>query len=324
MINKTITGSNLKKFPLISQCYEYYWHFKMRMRDRGLKNIVVSGLDSNIAEYEHVFLKTSGRSLAEASIVEVGFGARPLRMFWLRSHGYNVHGVDLDFPILKGSLAEFRSIFLKNGVHRLLKSIVRYFIFDKTLFRHLDEILRVRGRGGLLIEADRFVVKAAEDVDFRAICPGGIDFIFSEDVFEHISKNKLEELLKNLSTALAPDGCALFRPHIFSSIGGGHLPEWYPHLTRQRSPDSISCRSEPWEHLRKRRFKANTYLNELRIKEYRKIISEHFEILSEENSEPDLGSKFLSRQIMTELADYAKEELLLNNVRFICAKRKGL
>jgi|tagenome__1003787_1003787.scaffolds.fasta_scaffold20987784_5 hypothetical protein len=49
---------------------------------------------------------------------------------------------------------------------------------------------------------------------------------------------------------------------------GGHLIEWSRRALRQPPP---ARDSEPWEHPRQRRFKPNTYLNELTGAEYREL-----------------------------------------------------
>ncbi len=295
----------------------------MRWQGRGNVDQLVSDLDGSITEYESVFREITGKELSSARILEIGYGARPLRMFWLRSLGYNVMGVDLDRPVLFGGVNEFFDMWKKNGGQRFLKSIVRHFVFDRSEWRGLDKVLKGRGLDGLVIEADRFVVKDASLLDFRALYPEGADFIYSEDVFEHVPGPALEMLLANLAKALGANGCAVFRPHIFTSITGGHLPEWYPHITRVRSSDRLDCRSEPWEHLRKRRFKANTYLNEFRIIDYRRVIERHFKIVSEVNYDQELGRRFLNPTVMADVQGIGEEELLLNNVRFLCIPLSG-
>ncbi len=295
-------------------------HFSMRWRGRGVVNDLVKNLDGSVAEYSEIYAQHSGNDLSKARILEIGFGARPLRLFWLTSLGFNVTGIDLDRPVLRGSFSEFRDMLRKNGAQRVLKSAVRHFLFDRSEWKALDAVLKGRGLGGLKIEEQRFIIGDASSVDFRDLAPAGFDFVYSEDVFEHVPKDALENLIKNLSRALAPGGCALFSPHVYSSISGGHLTEWYPHIALARSAGDTSCRSEPWEHLRKCRFKANTYLNKLRLADYREMLGRHFEIVSEIHTNTGVGVKFLTDEIRAELSDYTEEELLVDNVRFVCRR----
>ena len=321
--NTSRSNSTSKGVSIFGKIYEWGRHFGMRWRGRGSADRVASSLDQSVSEYDAIYTETTGRNLREGRLLEIGYGARPLRMFWLTSLGYDVQGVDLDRPVLMGSFREFFEMLRKNGVQRVLKSIIRHFVFDRSEWRALDRQLKIRREKGLMIEQERFTVADAATLNFAAMYPSGVDFIYSEDVFEHVPGEALARLLENLARVLAPEGCAVFRPHVFSSIGGGHLPEWYPHLTRTRPTNDPDCRSEPWEHLRKRRFKANTYLNELKIEDYRRMIGRYFEIVSETNEEPELGSRFLTAEISSELPNYTKDELLLNNVRFVCRARRG-
>ena len=91
----------------------------------------------------------------------------------------------------------------------------------------------------------------------------------------------------------------MITPNIFTGITGGHLPEWY-----WDSEDNISPRrSEPWEHLRKKRFQANTWLNRLSRRDYRELFSRHFEILEEKRPGANLGRHRLTPDIKAELAN---------------------
>ena len=93
--------------------------------------------------------------------------------------------------------------------------------------------------------------------------------------------------------------------------------EWYPHTFGRPTPR----RSEPWEHLRQRRFVADCLLNELRVHEYRALFERHFEVLEVHNLRPGLGRQFLSPALRAELADYAEEELLCEKWQFLLRAR---
>lgn len=321
-ITTSRSNSTNQGVSTLGKIYEWGRHFGMRWRGRGNAREIVESLDQSVDEYESIYTETTGRKLRDGKILDVGFGARPLRMFWLTSLGYDVRGVDLDRPVLLGSPSEFWDMMHKNGAQRVLKSVIRHFMFDRSEWSALDFEMKARGREGLKIEPARFVVADGSAVDFSKMYPHGVDFIYSEDVFEHVPSDALERLLENLARVLSPSGCAVFRPHVFSSICGGHLPEWYAHETRMRNVGDMRCRSEPWEHLRRRRFKANTYLNELRLSDYRRVISQYFQIVSEVIAEPDFGRRFMTPDVRSELVDYNDEELFLNTVRFVCILRR--
>ena len=76
-------------------------------------------------------------------------------------------------------------------------------------------------------------------------------------------------------------------------------------------------KTAPWEHLRKNRHPANTYLNKLSRTDYRELFSRHFRILDEKTMKPDYGRQYLSDDIRNELTSYSDDELFSNSVRFV-------
>ncbi len=89
------------------------------------------------------------------------------------------------------------------------------------------------------------------------------------------------------------------------------------HPDKRPDVDRRLRRSEPWEHLRRKRFRANVYLNELMRADYRRLFSQHFEIVEERVTKPDLGREYLSPEVAEELKRYSDEELFSNGVLFV-------
>jgi hypothetical protein len=165
---------------------------------------------------------------------------------------------------------------------------------------------------------ERLLVADAASAGFWAKA-GYFDFIYSEDVFEHISREGLSALVGWMANALRPKGLALIRPMVFTGICGGHHLEWYPHTHGLQ----MSRRTEPWEHLRKNRFPANTFLNRLTRKDYVDIFETHFRILENEAMKPNLGEQFMTSQIRAELSEYGDDELFSNSVRFVLEPKQS-
>lgn len=274
------------------------------MRLRGLKSSE-SGMFAilrEIDDYSKTYYEKTGQNLFHARILEIGYGARPNRLLAMISLGYNARGIDLDKPIIKFGFREFLESFEKNGFKRALKSFVRCLIFDGSERRALDRVLKKRGVR-LLYDEARFLVGDASTFEFQV---SSIDFIYSEDVFEHIPPASVSALSKNLSHALSITGLALISPSIYSGIGGGHLVEWYPHTL-----DSDKQRTtEPWEHLRKRRLVADCYLNELRVCDFEKIFREYFVVKEIVSRDAELGINYLTSEIRNELSEFSEAELL--------------
>ncbi len=263
--------------------------------------------------YRETYERYTERSFAEASMLEIGFGARPARLIALMSMGVDVRGIDLDVPMLSFSPGTLFRILKRNGIERALKTGFRSAVFDRRSREKLRAALRQRGYT-LCIDRTRFLVGDAATYEFG---PKPIDFVFSSDVFEHIPVEGLESLLKRLATQISPRGLALITPNIFTGISGGHLPEWYGYVVAKDIPRE----SEPWEHLRKRRYTANSYLNGLSRSDYRELFSRFFEILEEKVINPDLGRRFLTPEVQSELKSYSDDELFSNRVQFTLSPR---
>lgn len=282
----------------------------LRDKERDLEKLLVE-LDDHRVVYEAL----SGWLMRDASIFEIGYGARPMRLLALTSLGLNARGIDLDAPMLRGSPAELLRVLSANGWQRFLKSAVRAWFFDAHERRALDRVLQRRG-ARLRVEPERFLVG---DIATARLAPASIDLFYSEDVFEHIPREALDGVCASMARALTPDGVALISPAVFTGIGGGHLVEWYPH-TLQRD---IDRRSEPWEHLRQRRFQADCFLNEMRLDDYRRLFERHFRVEAVHNLHAGHGRAFLSEDVREELDDYSEEELLGDKWRFVLRRKAG-
>jgi hypothetical protein len=229
--------------------------------------------------------------------------------------GIDASGVDVEGPVLDGSLREFAQIYRANGFERLVKSLIRHALFDTRERSSFENELQPH-RSAAAVDRSRLLLSDASQLDL----PSGVfDLIISEDVFEHIKRDALELLVPKMANWLNSTGLALIRPNIFTGITGGHLLEWshvsFLHPPRRR-------KSEPWEHLRRRRFSPNTTLNRMSRSEYRTLFSTHFEILEEIVKLPDLGREYLTAEVANELRAYDDEELFSNQVLFVLRPRR--
>jgi ubiquinone/menaquinone biosynthesis C-methylase UbiE len=270
----------------------------------------INRIFSDFEEYNHLLSQYSNTQLQSAKVLEVGFGARPIRLISLTSMGIDVRGVDIEKPVLKGSPQEFLEILKKNGAERFIKSLFRFALFDSLERYHLSQSLRQKNHQ-MTIQADRFLVSDAAQLD---IPPASLDLIYSEDVFEHIPPDSLKALIPKMATWLKPEGLALIRPSIFTGITGGHLAEWFPQALDN---PSMQRKSEPWEHLRKKRYLENTYLNQFSRADFRHLLSQSFEILEERVKDPEMGKSFFSEEVAADLTNYPEEELFSNLVMFV-------
>ena len=304
------------RLPIWHKIYQFYLLLCAQFRRvKGAE--YAESLFMDIDEYRQLFLKYTGSPLEAAKIFEIGYGARPYRLIALISLGYEASGIDLDAPILRFRLNEFFNIYRRNGIERAVKSAARYILFDGADRRRLTAELSKRGRG-LQIAESRFLVGDTADVELEE---NSLDLVLSEDVFEHIPVESLQVLTKKMAKAVKPGGVCLIRPNIFTGITGSHLVEWYPQNLHN---PGIRKKSEPWEHLRKKRYAADTYLNEMKRSDYRAMFLEDFDILEERVKLPMLGHEYLTPQIREELKDFDDAELFSNQVMFVLRKKKAV
>ncbi len=265
---------------------KYLWGLTVLYLRRYREGYDFSWLHEALDEYRLFLGKYGAKTLESSRVVEIGFGARPLRLTAMNSLGIDATGVDLDRPIILGTLAECVDAWRKNNAERALKSIIRFWLNDwrerRAMFRSFGD--RIRSRR---IPVDKMVVSNASDPNFWKSLGGNVDLIVSEDVFEHIPVADLELVVAEMRASLVPGGLALIRPMIYSGISGGHQLEWYAHTITK----DIQRDTDPWEHLRRDRYPANTYLNKMLRRDYRALLEKHFEILEEREKQTELGKK---------------------------------
>lgn len=272
----------------------------------------------NLEEYREVLARYGAgdcQTLERNRILEIGFGARPWRLLTMLSLGIDATGIDLDAPTLGASPTRLLEVLKRNGFERFAKSFVRGAIFDRRDLRKLDQELRTKGLK-LDYDAARLVVGNAADP--KSFQEHSFDFVFSEDVFEHIPEEQLRQVSRNIRKWLRPGGIALIRPHIYTGIAGGHDPDFYPHkVVAGESP-----RSKAWAHLWDKEFAVDTYLNRLRYQDYHSIFEAEFEILDVDYTSRMCGRDYLSPALKERIGSgYQEEELLMNQARFILKAR---
>lgn len=269
-----------------------------------------SFLEEQYSEYESIFGHYTGRTLAGHAAMEIGVGQRPYRLLNLYAHGVNVRGLDLDVVVLEPSAQRFMKCFYKNGLERGLKTTARSLIIDS--FENQSLLRKLRDwQPDMVLPDDRISLGDAANAKS---CPNQkFDFIYSEDVFEHIPQAKLPSVCENVQRHLAKDGIVIVRPMVFTGIQGGHHVDWY-------DATSDKLRKCPaWDHLREQKYLVNTYLNEMTLADYRVLFSRHFRVLEEKTMEPERGRKFLTNEVRKEFDRYSEEELLSNHVLFVLA-----
>jgi hypothetical protein len=305
------------------------------MRWQGRDSFENSSNFNRISEYEGLAAK-HGIELRHSQILEIGFGQRPYLGITLFALGYHYTGIDLDLLIYPPTLAKIWKLYRVNGLLRLVKSLVRFFVFDRPEYSKLFAQLGLSPRS--IVKSNIFKQGNAATVDIsQYVHPSafGADSIVplvvvSESVFEHIPKSDLLCIMRNLKAHAEESGrdlLVLTRPTIYTGICGSHLTEWFHHNVNSGKPK----RSQAWEHLRKNRYKSDTYLNRLARADFRELFEiSGYTIVNEAVQHEGLGREFLDDPLIREeLSDWSDDELLSNEVMFelvpsSCLRRNSL
>ncbi len=308
------SASSAQPIPLRLKLAEAARQFRALWRSRSpFAARAWPGLDRDLAEYRALARRHAGIALEDAAILEIGCGQRPYRLCHLLAHGLDARGIDMDRVVFRLGLRELRRSLRTNGAERTLKTALRYVLFDIAENRRFRRALSaIQGRP---FDWPRGRIATGDAAQADAWPDRALDFIYSEDVFEHVPAAALPALCRCIAAHLSPQGIAVIRPMVFTGIMGGHNVEYYDldPKTRRTCP--------PWDHLRGHRFPANTCLNRLSLAEYRALFAAHFEILDERVRAPDLGRAFMTPALRTELGNWSDEELFSNHVRFVLRRK---
>lgn len=309
------SSSSGQSLPLIRKIDEWRRQLSILLaKRRSSFSDLASFLKNQFSEYNEIAVKFGAEDLQRMTVFEIGCGQRPYRIANLLAHGVNVRGVDMDAVVVKLSAKLAYDCLRTNGFERAAKTIVRYFLIDRLENQHLRDLLQIPDAGFFYELKSRIVQGSAADEESWP--NEKMDFIYSEDVFEHITPAELSRVCELIAYHLSENGFALIRPMIFTGIQGGHNVEWY------NTSQDVARSCPPWDHLRNNEFPANTYLNKMWLSDYRKVFSNHLEIIEETIECPEAGRWALTPDIQIDLSQFPMEELFLNRVRFILRRKR--
>jgi hypothetical protein len=315
MTRQPETRSSSPGVPLGRKFDEWAQQLRLLIKSRSpFSRTDFSWISRVIAEYDGYTRTYAGKPITACRALEIGFGQRPYRLFAMHAVGADVIGCDLDQPVL--GARELMACLRVNGIERGVKSAVRYLLFDLVENRRLRCFLAGLSGRPFLPPVDRLIVADAADPAFWRIHPGAYDFIYSEDVFEHIPKDDLRVVTARIAENLSLQGVALIRPMVWTGIKGGHHVEYYGY--RGGLPPA---KVPPWDHLRDGQFTVNTYLNRLTRRDYRDVFAEFLEIVEEREVDPGLGRELLTPEVREELSRYDDYELLSNKIAFVLRRK---
>ncbi len=286
-MKQTYLKSAVSPLKSMRELYALYVFSSRNLERRA--NDIASSTRTSVAMLEEF----SQRKIQGTKVLEIGPGqTKPFLYALGRTNEYIA--IDLEIPPARSSLAEFVRIFKENGVLRFVKSLGRHVLgIDAALERALSKEFGGTPRG-------RFVQGDASAPVFE---PESFDHVVSTSVFEHLPDPAA--VMRQVSRILKPGGTVLTVTHLYTSLTGAHDPRVF--VDFEALP--------PWAHLNpreKHKVNSNSYLNKLRIADYREIFAANWPGCSHELTG---GHTVLKRRLLDQLpasvkSAYTEEELL--------------
>lgn len=242
----------------------------------------------------------------EISVLDIGCGQTAAQTLLFTADGASAIGVDVEVPTYRMGLGTIAKVVRTNGTERAVKSLVRHFLFDRKFFQELSL------RSGHRLPFGRLDARLMDATEL-SFPDDSFDFVFSAWTFEHIAD--VSAAVGHVNRVLKPSGIAWVNAHLFPSLSGGHNLEWH-------HPDERASRKvPPWDHLRDNRYPVNTYLNKMRLDDYRRVFAESIDVIDESLTVE--GASLLTLAIEEELGrkGYTREDLTTATVRFLCQKK---
>jgi len=240
--------------------------------------------------------------LKEKLILDIGCGRRYPYTLLLHSLGNTVVGIDTDYIAYNDSLLKRHWKELKqNGFESFGRALLYELLKQKsTYYKTLQKLC------DFPLNYERLIFKRmnAENMAFSAKT---FDLAVSILCFEHIAN--VPKAISEVHRVLKKGGFAYIMIHLFASRSGAH------HVGKQLD------RVPPWDHLRQKRYTVPVYLNKLRKDEWLRLFSKRFEIIEVLRKVDKEGKNLLTSEILAELLDYSRDELLTSTITIVAQKR---
>jgi len=255
---------------------------------------------------------STGKSVSGVRVLEVGCGQRAVLPLLFAANGAEASAVDVEIPTYQLGFLRFFEVLRRNGLHRAIKGLLRHTLFDRRFFSTLALQCGVN--------LDPFPALDVEVMDAAgAGLPGErFDMVFSFHVLEHVVD--VEPAVRNMNSALKSDGIGFVVIHLFPSLSGGHCMDWQYALDPTCPQWGIPADVPPWDHLRDNSYPADSYLNRLRLTDYRRFFHKETEVVAEERTSEGVDLLSLApRELLTE---YSREDLTTAFVSFTFRKKQ--
>jgi len=218
--------------------------------------------------------RSTGKLVREAAVLEVGCGQRAVIPLLFAARGAEACAVDVEMPTYRMGVPGLLRMLRNNGAHRALKSVIRHVLFDRRFFAGLERACGVNLRPFPAID-----VRLA-DAARTELPKDRFDLVVSFHVLEHVVD--VEATVRNINSALKPGGVGYAVVHLFPSLSGGHCFDWQYALDPSYPDWGIPAAVPPWDHLRENRYPSDSFLNRLRLSDYRDIFRRCMLVVAED------------------------------------------
>lgn len=255
----------------------------------------------------NVIEKHLKKRVSDCSILEIGCGQRFPITLLLNTIGAKIIGIDADYIDPNFSFKKLVNIFKHNGFERLIKTLIRHIFYDKAYYKNIS-----RQFGKTLI---------FKNIDIRLMDVCSLNFtsnifdcIFSNAVFEHLYD--VNKACEEISRVIKNGGLIYISIDLFPSLSGGHNLEWtyLDNIHNNKVP--------PWDHLRNNLYPSHVFLNKFSERDYLEIFKKYFTIL--DISYDYEGEDYLTEEILEELHNFSKDDLLKRNIKVIMQKSNNI
>jgi SAM-dependent methyltransferase len=265
----------------------------------------------DIRRRETIIYERLGVELRGLDVLEIGPGQHQAQSRYL-ALGNRVVAIDLDVIADGLTLLAYLRMLRSNGVRRTVKTLGRKVLgFDREFARELQRQLGVRQ-----LPIPRIIQMDACHMSFPV---ESFDFVYSRSVFHHLPDPSAA--LDGIVRVLRPGGAAYVALHLYSSNTGCLDPRIYTEKS-----DEV----RGWPHLRPTLRNTvdnkNTYVNELRLQEWRAIFDSRMSGAEYFTGMADAETTELARTLKSqgELQNYSLEELTTNEFAVLWRKPKAI
>ena len=259
---------------------------------------------------EAIITEKLGLTLSNLDLLEIGPGQYQAQSKYLAIKN-RVVGIDLDLISDQMTPVAYVKMLRTNGLHRTAKTLGRKILgIDREFARELKEQLGVDQLPTLqMIQMDACRMSFPDD---------SFDFVYARSVFHHLPDPAAA--LDGIVRILRPGASTYIVLHLYTSNTGCLDPRIF---TDRRSELGA------WPHLRPALVStlnnANTYLNKLRLNQWRELFATKMpggELLTvtADSKTVDMAESLKSKG---ELGDYSLEELITNELNYLWRKPLG-